>query len=37
MPTHQRWALARCSIGKSEEIAYCLAYAPLGTTVGLPR
>ncbi|MGW5172726.1 IS701 family transposase [Streptomyces nodosus] len=33
MPTHQRWALARRSISKPEEIAYYLAYAPLGTTV----
>ncbi|MEU2867366.1 IS701 family transposase [Streptomyces mirabilis] len=33
MPTHQRWALARCSISKPEEIAYYLGYAPLGTTV----
>ncbi|WP_456115196.1 IS701 family transposase [Streptomyces broussonetiae] len=33
MPTHQRWALARRSINKPEEIAYYLAYAPLGTTV----
>ncbi|MFJ3762816.1 hypothetical protein [Streptomyces sp. NPDC090080] len=30
MPTHQRWALARRSISKPEEIAYYLAYAPLG-------
>ncbi|WP_435858247.1 hypothetical protein [Streptomyces olivaceoviridis] len=33
MPTHQRWALARRSISKPEEIAYYLAYAPLGTRV----
>ncbi|WUJ67580.1 IS701 family transposase [Streptomyces mirabilis] len=33
MPTHQRWALARRSINKPEEIAYYLAYAPLGTTI----
>ncbi len=33
MPTHQRWALARRSISKPEEIAYYLCYAPLGTTV----
>ncbi|PIB12302.1 transposase [Streptomyces sp. HG99] len=33
MPTHQRWALARRSISKPEEIAYYLAYAPLGTTI----
>ncbi|WP_432423231.1 IS701 family transposase [Streptomyces pseudovenezuelae] len=33
MPTHQRWALARRSISKPEEIAYCLGYAPLGTPV----
>jgi SRSO17 transposase len=33
MPTHQRWALARRSINKPEEIANYLAYAPLGTTV----
>ncbi|KQV12038.1 MULTISPECIES: hypothetical protein [unclassified Kitasatospora] len=28
-----RWALARRSIRKPDEIAYCLAYAPLETTV----
>ncbi|MER5996314.1 hypothetical protein ABT157_36695 [Streptomyces viridosporus] len=33
LPTHQRWALARRSISKPQEIAYYLAYAPLGTTV----
>nr|WP_123982860.1 IS701 family transposase [Streptomyces sp. Ag109_O5-1] len=33
MPTHQRWALARRSISKPEEIACYLCYAPLGTTV----
>ncbi|WP_369227904.1 hypothetical protein AB5J52_47265 [Streptomyces sp. R39] len=33
MPTHQRWALARRSISKPDEIAYYLAYAPLGTTI----
>ncbi|WP_443071818.1 IS701 family transposase [Streptomyces sp. WMMC940] len=33
MPTHQRWALARRSISKPDEIAYYLAHAPLGTTV----
>ncbi|WP_455712795.1 IS701 family transposase [Streptomyces canus] len=33
MPTHQRWALARRSISKPEEIAYYLGYAPLGTAV----
>jgi SRSO17 transposase len=33
MPTHQRWALARRSINKPEEIAYYLAYAPLGTMI----
>ncbi|MFD8079953.1 IS701 family transposase, partial [Streptomyces sp. NPDC059718] len=32
-PTHQRWALARRSLTKPDEIAYYLAYAPLGTTV----
>nr|WP_309147829.1 transposase [Streptomyces sp. NTH33] len=34
MPTHQRWALARRSIGKPAEISYYLAHAPLGTDVG---
>ncbi|MEY2249364.1 IS701 family transposase [Streptomyces sp. BF23-18] len=33
MPTHQRWALARRSINKPDEIAYYLAHAPLGTTI----
>ncbi|MGX1549546.1 IS701 family transposase [Streptomyces adustus] len=33
LPTHQRWALARRSISKPQEIAYYLAYAPLGTTL----
>jgi hypothetical protein len=28
-----RWALARRSISKPDEIAYYLAYAPLETTV----
>jgi SRSO17 transposase len=32
----QRWALACRSISKPEEIAYYLAYAPLGTTVEHP-
>ncbi|MBZ9644518.1 IS701 family transposase [Streptomyces sp. PSKA30] len=34
MPTHQRWALARRSISKPDEIAYYLAHAPQGTDVG---
>jgi SRSO17 transposase len=33
MLTHQRWALARRSISKPDEIAYYLAHAPLGTDV----
>ncbi|MEW2118939.1 transposase [Streptomyces sp. NPDC005474] len=33
MPTHQRWALARRSISKPEDIAYYLGYAPLSSTV----
>ncbi|MGW5063580.1 IS701 family transposase [Streptomyces sp. NPDC004096] len=33
MPIHQRWALARRSISNPDQIAYCLAYAPLGTTI----
>ena len=32
-PTHRRWVLARRSISEPTEIAYYLAYAPLGTTV----
>lgn len=34
MPTHLRWALARRSVSKPDEIANYLAYAPLGTDVG---
>lgn len=33
VPHRMRWALARRSIRKPDEIAYYLAYAPLGTTV----
>ncbi|WP_436969504.1 IS701 family transposase [Actinacidiphila glaucinigra] len=33
IPHRMRWALARRSIRKPDEIAYYLAYAPLGTTV----
>ena len=33
MPTHQRWALARRSITRPDEIAYYLGYAPVGTDV----
>ncbi|MFD7624409.1 IS701 family transposase [Streptomyces sp. NPDC059802] len=33
MPHRMRWALARRSISKPDEIAYYLAYAPLQTTV----
>ncbi|SEQ99520.1 DDE superfamily endonuclease [Streptomyces radiopugnans] len=33
VPHRMRWALARRSIGKPDEIAYYLAYAPLETTV----
>jgi SRSO17 transposase len=33
VPVRQRWALARRSLSKSDEIAYYLAYAPLETTV----
>ncbi|WP_435280131.1 IS701 family transposase [Streptomyces sp. 1222.5] len=32
-PTHHRWALARRSINRPDQIAYYLAYAPLGTDV----
>ncbi|MGW1145974.1 IS701 family transposase [Streptomyces sp. NPDC002454] len=32
-PCRMRWALARRSIRRPDEIAYYLAYAPLGTTV----
>ncbi len=32
-PTHPRWALARRSLSRPEEIAYDLAYAPTGSTV----
>ncbi|MFF4410822.1 IS701 family transposase [Streptomyces sp. NPDC001404] len=31
-PTHDRWVLARRSLKHPEEIAYYLAYAPVGTT-----
>lgn len=33
VPHRMRWAMARRSIGKPDEIAYYLAYAPLATTV----
>ncbi|MER8226560.1 IS701 family transposase [Streptomyces sp. NPDC094143] len=32
-PTHDRWVLARRSLARPEEIAYYLAYAPVGTKV----
>ncbi|MFF7234526.1 IS701 family transposase [Streptomyces sioyaensis] len=32
-PTHQRWVLARRSLGRPDEIAYYLAYAPNDTAV----
>ncbi|MFI6377191.1 IS701 family transposase [Streptomyces sp. NPDC050546] len=32
-PTHQRWALARRSINRPDQIAYYFAYAPAGTDV----
>ncbi|EFE72061.1 InsA [Streptomyces viridosporus ATCC 14672] len=32
-PTHDRWVLARRSLARPEEIAYYLAYAPVGTEV----
>ncbi len=32
-PVRQRWALARRSLSRPDEIAYCLAYAQLDTTV----
>ncbi|GGT86914.1 IS701 family transposase [Streptomyces lateritius] len=32
-PTHHRWALARRSISRPDEIAYYLGYAPAGTDV----
>ncbi|GDY68849.1 hypothetical protein SAV14893_082420 [Streptomyces avermitilis] len=32
-PTHHRWALARRSISRPDEIAYYLDYAPVGTGV----
>ncbi|MEU9919459.1 IS701 family transposase [Streptomyces sp. NPDC051001] len=32
-PTHQRWALARRSISRPDEIAYYLGYAPADTDV----
>ncbi|MBA2811199.1 hypothetical protein E0500_028300 [Streptomyces sp. KM273126] len=32
-PTHQRWALARRSVTRPDEIAYYLGYAPVGTDV----
>ncbi|WP_372482260.1 IS701 family transposase [Streptomyces glomeratus] len=32
-PTHHRWALARRSINRPDQIAYYLAYAPVGTDV----
>jgi hypothetical protein len=31
-PTHQRWALARRSIYRPDQIAYYLAYAPVAPT-----
>ncbi|MER7220465.1 IS701 family transposase [Streptomyces eurythermus] len=35
-PTHHRWALARRSISRPDQIAYYLAYAPVGTNVDRP-
>ncbi|MGW5654839.1 IS701 family transposase [Streptomyces humi] len=32
-PAHHRWALARRSINRPDQIAYYLAYAPVGTDV----
>ncbi|WUT58279.1 hypothetical protein OIE50_48995 [Streptomyces canus] len=32
-PTHHRWALARRSISRPDEIAHYLGYAPVGTGV----
>ncbi|MFF4355217.1 IS701 family transposase [Streptomyces sp. NPDC001530] len=32
-PTHQRWALARRSISRPDEIAYYLGYAPVDTGI----
>ena len=32
-PTHHRWALARRSITRPDQIAYYLAYAPVGTDI----
>ncbi|MFH8591513.1 IS701 family transposase [Streptomyces rimosus] len=32
-PTHERWVLARRSLRRPDEIAYYLAYAPVGTAV----
>lgn len=32
-PTHERWVLARRSLKRPDELAYYLAYAPVGTTV----
>ncbi|MFD7472388.1 hypothetical protein ACFV8Z_09440 [Streptomyces sp. NPDC059837] len=32
-PTHQRWALARRSISRPDEIAYYLAHGPVGTGI----
>jgi len=34
-PTHHRWALARRSISRPDQIAYYLAHAPVGTGVDL--
>nr|WP_319949630.1 IS701 family transposase [Streptomyces halobius] len=33
-PAHRRWVLARRSIARPEEVAYYLAHAPTGTSVG---
>ncbi|MFE4583569.1 hypothetical protein ACFRKC_49270 [Streptomyces chartreusis] len=33
-PSHRRWVMARRSIARPDEIAYYLAHAPAGTTVG---
>ncbi|MFF8907908.1 hypothetical protein ACF08P_23980 [Streptomyces olivaceoviridis] len=32
-PTHHRWALARRSTNRPDQIAYYVAYAPVGTDI----
>ncbi|MDX2939556.1 IS701 family transposase [Streptomyces ipomoeae] len=32
-PSHHRWAMARRSVSRPDDIAYCLAHAPAGTSV----